>query len=79
MAMYQTSRPRTITDPRLRRMLAESPKMLVAVALAQRMAGIVSALVTKKDIPGLAPRPDRSGGQRREAVRGVGRTRNGQG
>ncbi len=38
------------TDPWLARMLARKPKMLVAVALANRMARIVWALKTKKEI-----------------------------
>ena len=38
------------TDPWLARMLARKPRMLVAVALANRMARIVWALTTKKEI-----------------------------
>ena len=37
-------------DPWLARMLACKPRMLVAVALANRMARIVWALMTKKEI-----------------------------
>ena len=36
-------------DPWLARMLARKPRMLVAVALANRMARIVGALMTKKE------------------------------
>ena len=36
-------------DPWLARMLARKPRMLVAVALANRMARIVWALMTKKE------------------------------
>ena len=39
-----------ITDPWLARMLARKPKMLVAVALANRTARMVWALTTKKEI-----------------------------
>ena len=39
-----------ITDPWLARMVARKPRMLVAVALANRMARIVWALTTKKEI-----------------------------
>ena len=38
-----------ITDPWLARMLARKPKMLVAVALANRTARMVWALTTKKE------------------------------
>ena len=37
------------TDPWLAGMLARKPRMLVAVALANRMARIVWALLTKKE------------------------------
>ena len=37
------------SDPWLARMLARKPRMLVAVALANRMARIVWALTTKKE------------------------------
>ena len=37
------------TDPWLAGMLARKPRMLVAVALANRMARIVWALMTKKE------------------------------
>ena len=43
------SRRRTITDPWLRRMLAEKPKKLVAVELANKMARIVWALTMKEE------------------------------
>ncbi|WP_419167035.1 hypothetical protein [Candidatus Palauibacter sp.] len=39
-----------ITDPWLAGMLARKPKMLVAVALANRTARMVWALSTKKEI-----------------------------
>ena len=38
------------TDPWLARMLSRKPRMLVAVALANRMARIVWALTTKREI-----------------------------
>ncbi len=38
------------TDPWLARMLARKPRMLIAVALANRMARIVWALMTKREI-----------------------------
>ena len=37
-------------DPWLARMLTRKPRMLVAVALANRMARIIWALATKKEI-----------------------------
>ena len=37
-------------DPWLARMLARKPRMLVAVALANRMARIVWALTVKKEV-----------------------------
>ena len=40
-------RRKEITDPWLRRMLAEKPPKLVAVALANKMARIVWALMVK--------------------------------
>ncbi len=46
----QANRRGQTTDPWLARMLARKPKMLVAVALANRMARIVWALKTKKEI-----------------------------
>ena len=45
-----TIRRGEITDPWLARMLARKPKMLVAVALANRTARMVWALTTKKEI-----------------------------
>ena len=45
---WATRRGRT-DDPWLARMLARKPRMLVAVALANRMARIVWALMTKKE------------------------------
>ena len=43
------SRCRTIPDPWLRRMLAEKPKKLVAVALANKMARVIWALSMKQE------------------------------
>ena len=40
----------TTNDPWLARMLARKPRMLVAVALANRIARIIWALMTKKEI-----------------------------
>ncbi len=50
-----TVRPRAVrrevtTDPWLARMLACKPRMLIAVPLANRMAQIVWALMTKREI-----------------------------
>ena len=39
-----------LNDPWLRRMLAEKPPKLVAVALANKMARIIWALSVKKDV-----------------------------
>ena len=48
-------------DPWLARMLARKPRMLVAVALANRMARIIWALTTKKEsYTGLPPPPERT-------------------
>jgi transposase len=47
--VQQASRRGEITDPWLAGMLARKPKMLVAVALANRTARIVWALSTKKE------------------------------
>ena len=51
MAVVRWATRRGRTDhPRLARMLARKPRMLVAVALANRMARIVWALMTKREI-----------------------------
>ena len=42
-------RRKAITDPWLRRMLAEKPPKLVAVALANKMARIIWALMGNKE------------------------------
>ena len=62
------------TDPRLARMLARKPRMLVAVALANRMARIVWALTTKREIYRI-PATARKG-EAREPSGDVGRTEN---
>ena len=48
--VHHESRRRDASDPWLARMLARKPKMLVAVALANRTARVVWALTTKKEI-----------------------------
>ena len=51
MAVVQNAiRRGEITDPWLARMVARKPKMLVAVALANRTARMVWALTTRKEI-----------------------------
>ena len=50
MAVIQhPSRRSETSDPWLARMLARKPKMLVAVAVANRTARVVWALTTKKE------------------------------
>ena len=61
------------SDPWLARMLARKPRMLVAVALANRMARIVWALTTKKENY-RAPAAACQGCGTREAVGGVSRS-----
>ena len=48
--VHHESRRGEASDPWLARMLARKPKMLVAVALANRTARVVWALTTKKEI-----------------------------
>ncbi len=48
--IHQAIRRGEASDPWLARMLARKPTMLVAVALANRMARIVWAVTTKKEI-----------------------------
>ena len=48
-AVIQSARRPETADPWLLQMLARKPKMVVAVALANRMARIVWALMTKKE------------------------------
>ena len=51
MAVVQNAiRRGEITDPWLARMVARKPKMLVAVALANRTARMIWALTTRKEI-----------------------------
>ena len=48
--IHHASRRGEISDPWLARMVARKPKMLVAVALANRTARIVRALTTKREL-----------------------------
>ena len=50
----------TTTDPWLARMLSRKLRMLVAVALANKMARIVWALATRKETYRVPPQPDRA-------------------
>jgi transposase len=50
MAVVHWATRRGTHDPWLARMLQQKPRMLVAVALANRMARIVWALLTKGEV-----------------------------